>query len=68
MALFEVFIFLFLIVFSYQDLNDDFDGCFNTDINECKSISISGNEFHCCYISDGTSSKEVNFVISNILK
>ena len=44
MALFEVFIFLFLIVFSYQDLNDDFTYEAKDNINSDNKNNKDKNE------------------------
>ena len=49
MTLFQVFIFLFLVEFTYQDsLDDDLQRCSSSERTQCKSIQISDKNFECC--------------------
>lgn len=48
MRLPKIFIFLFLIVFSYQDSEDDEERCSKANVNECQSITMTDSNIECC--------------------
>jgi len=47
MTLSKIFIFLFLIEFTYQE-NEDFERCSSAERTKCKSVQISDKHFECC--------------------
>ena len=59
----KVFIFLFLIVFTYQD---DYERCSSAESTQCKSISISINNMECCQVISKFQSAYIpdNFICS----
>ena len=47
----KIIIFLFLIVFTYQEYLDDFKKCTSADKSQCKSISLPNSNMECCFVS-----------------
>jgi hypothetical protein len=59
----KILIFLFLIVFTYQD---DYERCSSAESTQCKSISISINNMECCQVISKFQSAYIpdNFICS----
>ena len=50
MKLYRQYIFLFLLIFTYQQKSSDLSNCMAANKNSCKSVSISDKNFECCEI------------------
>jgi len=66
----QLFIFIFLIVFTNQDLLENFKSCSEADKNQCKSVQLSDKNQECCliYSDSGLNTTEINYMCLNNYK